>query len=173
LAALALLLLVLPTQFQDRLLDSFDLRDTTTQSRLELLRTGAAMVADHPLTGVGPQMVPVTAPRYRSNPEFPGWLYQHLHNTPLQIAAEIGLIGLAAWLVLWGVLLRDFLRMTRASRDGPRLTHFAAANAVCVSVAFLAAGLLEYNFGDSELLNLMVFFVIAPYVLHHRQATSA
>lgn len=170
--ALALLWLFLPPAFHERVLDSFDLRDTTTQSRLELLRTGAAMVADHPWTGVGPRMVPIAAAHYRSNQEFPGWLYQHLHNTPVQIAAEMGLVGLAAWLLLWGVLLRDFLRMARNGARRDWMGRFASANALCLSLAFLAAGLLEYNFGDSELLNLMVFFVLAPYVLTNREAAA-
>ena len=34
---------------------------------------------------------------------------------------------------------------------------------MCIVVAFLGAGLLEYNFGDSELVTLLMFFVTAPY----------
>ena len=59
------------------------------------------MVRDHPLTGVGPNMVQRVYPRYR----VPGAVQPvnpHLHNVPMQIAAERGLPALAAW--LWFVV---------------------------------------------------------------------
>lgn len=161
---LALLFLALPQHFKQRLWDGFNLRDTTTQTRLELLQTGARMVADHPLTGVGPRMVPTVAQRYRQNPDFPDWLYQHLHNSPMQVAAEMGLLGLSAWMALWVVLLRDFRRLAR-QHAADRFARWTCVNGICAVAAFLASGLLEYNFGDSELLNLMVFLVTAPYVV--------
>ncbi len=172
LVGLGLIAVAVPGQFKERLLDGFDLHDTTTQSRLELLHTGVAIIADHPWTGVGPRMVPIVAQRYRSNHKFPDWLYQHLHNSPLQIAAEMGIIGLAAWLALWGWLARDFWRMAKGWRERDPFRFFVCVNALCVSAAFLSAGLLEYNFGDSELLNLMIFFVIAPYVVARKTQTD-
>ncbi len=173
LMALGLIAVTVPGQFKERLLDGFDLHDTTTQSRLELLHTGAGIIADHPWTGVGPRMVPIVAQRYRTNHQFPDWLYQHLHNSPLQIAAEMGIIGLAAWLALWGWLIRDFWRMSKGWRERDPFRFFVCVNALCVSAAFLSAGLLEYNFGDSELLYLMIFFVIAPYVVARETQTDA
>ena len=35
-------------------------------------------------------------------------------------------------------------------------------------VAFLTAGLFEYNFGDSEVLILLLFFAAAPYAAGKR-----
>ncbi len=173
LVALGLIAVTVPGQFKERLVDGFDLQDTTTQSRLELLQTGLGIIADHPWTGVGPRMVPIVAQEYRTNHTFPDWLYQHLHNSPLQIAAEMGIIGLVAWLALWGWLMRDFWRMAKGWRERDPFRFFVCVNALCVSTAFLSAGLLEYNFGDSELLNLMIFFVIAPYVVARKTQTDS
>lgn len=164
---LALLLFLLPGPFQRRVLDGFDLTDTTTRTRLELLMTGSRMISDHPLTGVGPRMVPRLADRYRSNREFPDWLYQHLHNSPLQIAAETGFLGVAAWIALWVFLIFDLRRMARWSQflEPPSpMTTYLCLNGICVVIAFLGAGLLEYNYGDSELVTLLMFFMTAPYV---------
>ena len=36
-----------------------------------------------------------------------------------------------------------------------------------VITSFLLAGLFEYNFGDSEILILLLFFVTVPYVLKY------
>ncbi len=159
--------LLLPGAFHSRVLDGFNLNDTTTRTRIELLLTGGRMVADHPLVGVGPRMVPRLADQYRSHREFPDWLYQHLHNTPLQIGAEMGVIALIAWFSIWFFLLRDYWRMAReqSNAGSPDLTtRYLCYNGMCVVVAFLGAGLLEYNFGDSELVTLLMFFITAPYV---------
>ena len=159
--------LLLPGSFHRRVLDGFNLNDTTTRTRIELLVTGGRMVADHPLTGVGPRMVPRLADEYRSHREFPDWLYQHLHNTPLQIGAEMGAITLMVWFSIWLFLLRDYWRMARKrdnSGSPDLMSRYLCYTGMCIVVAFLGAGLLEYNFGDSELVTLLMFFVTAPYV---------
>lgn len=158
---------LLPGSFHRRILDGFNPSDTTTRTRLELLATGGRIVADYPFTGVGPRMVPRVADQYRSHQEFPDWLYQHLHNTPLQIAAEMGVFVLVAWLSIWVFLIRDFWSMARRDkehRSSDLMSRFLCYNGICIVIAFLGAGLLEYNFGDSELVTLLIFFVTAPYV---------
>jgi len=44
---------------------------------------------------------------------------------------------------------------------------------VAVLAAFLLAGLFEYNFGDSEILILLLFFITIPYVVHDEQENGA
>jgi hypothetical protein len=39
--------------------------------------------------------------------------------------------------------------------------------------AFLTAGFFEYNFGDSEVLILLLFLVTAPYVVSRDQKEAA
>jgi O-antigen ligase len=82
----------------------------------------------------------------------------HLHNVPVQIAAERGLLALAAWLwfVLWAV--REHWREFRRRRHPA-----VAATGLAAMVAMLAAGLLEYNFGDSEFLMLFLGLLTLPY----------
>lgn len=167
---LAVLLVFLPEPFRERLYSGADLKDTTTQVRLELVRSGSRLVADHPWTGVGPGLVSREVLQYRSHDEFPDWAYQHLHSNILQIAAEIGLVGLVVWILLWVHLFRDLFRMwCQPSSD---LIRFLSLNGLCVSVAFHIAGCLEYNFGDSELLILLFFFLTAPYVVAHQEGES-
>ncbi len=162
---IALVWLALPGRFNDRIKSSFDAADTTNRVRVELLRTGVNFIRSHPYTGIGPRMVSRTFSRYRVTKEFPDWAYQHLHNNAVQIAAEMGFLGLAAWLAIWLKLVWDhlgFLRMARKSGDRSLLA--TTVGGLGSLLAFLAAGLFEYNFGDSEILFLLLFVVTAPYI---------
>ncbi|HOM99942.1 MAG TPA: O-antigen ligase family protein [Acidobacteriota bacterium] len=152
---------LLPYSFHERLASGLDLKDTTTQGRLELLETGWEMVRSHPWFGVGPRLVQRTAVELRGR-RFPEEIYQHLHNNPLQIAAETGLVALSLWVVWWLVIARDLWRIRRVDHE-PAAT--AASGALAVLVAFHVMGMFEYNFGDSEMFALLGFCVTAPYIL--------
>jgi len=157
--------LALPGRFNERIKSSFDPSDTTNRVRVELLRTGANVIRSHPYTGIGPRMVSRTFSRYRVTQEFPDWAYQHLHNNAVQIAAEMGFLGLAAWLGIWVKLGSDHVRfLRRARKAGDRSLMALSAGALGSLVAFFAAGMFEYNFGDSEILFLLLFAVTAPYI---------
>jgi O-antigen ligase len=81
----------------------------------------------------------------------------HLHNVPVQIAAERGVPALLLWIWFIAVLVRDFWRRRRSLY--PSLSNTGLA----VIGAMLAAGLFEYNFGDSEFLMLFLVLVTLPY----------
>jgi O-antigen ligase len=153
----ALLVALAPAAVTGRVYSMFDVNDPTNRDRVAMLEAGRAIVRDHPLTGVGPDMVRVVYPRYRvpwavepTNP--------HLHNVPLQIAAERGLPALAIWIWFVVVATRGLWRRFPRSRR-PAL---AAAGLASIA-AMLAAGLFEYNFGDSEFLMLFLVFVTLPF----------
>ena len=82
-----------------------------------MMRSGLRIVKDDPLTGVGPDMVRMVYPHYR-DPQAVQQLNPHLHNVPLQIAAERGLPALLLWLWFMFTLLQDFFRR-REHDDGP------------------------------------------------------
>ncbi len=95
------------------------------------------MIAAHPLVGVGPNMVQPLYAQYR-DPEAVEKVNPHLHNVPLQIAAERGLPALAIWLWFIVVLLSDLARRFRAGDQ-----RFLAAAALAAVTAMLAAGLVR------------------------------
>ena len=162
----ALFLAFAPAPIADRLYSTFRLSDPTNMDRLAMIRSGLRIIKDDPLTGVGPDMVLQVYPHYRD----PGAVKQsqpHLHDVPLQIAAERGLPALAAWLWFIVVLVRDFWRKSRSSPL--RSLPTAALAAV---VAMLAAGMFEYNFGDSEFLMLFLLLVTLPYAADRAPATA-
>jgi O-antigen ligase len=153
----ALFVALAPDSVTDRVVSIFDLRDPTSRDRLAMARTGVAMIRDHPLTGVGPDMVQRLYPRYR-DPDAVQAVNPHLHNVPLQIAAERGLPALAAWIASMALLTTGLVRLFR-SRENRTL---AAAGLAAVA-GMLSSGLFEYNFGDSEFLMLLLVVLTLPF----------
>jgi O-antigen ligase len=155
--ATAAAIAVSPAQVTDRMYSIFDLNDPTSRDRVAMLQAGAAIVRDHPLTGVGPDMVRQVYPDYR----VPGAVQEHnihLHNVPVHIAAERGLPALALWLTFVGTALVALHPLLRRSRH-----RVLAATATAATVAMLTAGLFEYNFGDSEFLMLYLVLLTLPF----------
>ncbi|HXW05900.1 MAG TPA: O-antigen ligase family protein [Vicinamibacterales bacterium] len=167
--AVGVFVAIAPAQVTERLSSMFSLqqlaRTTETagatvesnRDRIAMFRSGFRMIKDDPLTGVGPDMVIQVYPAYR-DPSAVRQLNPHLHNVPLQIAAERGLPALGIWCWFIVVLFRDFLSLKRRTAV-PSL----ATAGLAVVVAMLAAGLFEYNFGDSEFLMLFLVLVTLPY----------
>jgi O-antigen ligase len=153
----AIVVAIAPPPITARVASIVSLQDPTNRDRLAMLREGRHMISAHPLTGVGPNMVLRVYPEYR-DPDAVERLNPHLHNVPLQIAAERGLPALAAWLWFVGWVTLD---LGRRFRDGRH--RFLTAAALAVMIAMLSAGLFEYNFGDSEFLMLFLILVALPF----------
>ncbi|MPY90655.1 MAG: hypothetical protein GEU99_22380 [Luteitalea sp.] len=156
LAATAVIL-VAPSGVTARMYSMFDGNDPTKRDRVAMLRSGVHIVRDHPLLGVGPDNIKRVYEQYRL-PEAVEPLNLHLHNVPMQIAAERGLPALAVWLWFIAALLRDLYGRFRAGRS-PAL----AAAGIAAVISMLTAGMFEYNFGDSEFLMLFLVLIALPY----------
>jgi O-antigen ligase len=154
--ALAGFLAFAPAELTARLYSTFSLTDPSNVDRVAMMKSGLRIIKDDPLTGVGPNMIIEVYPHYRDKTAV-NQLNPHLHNVPLQIAAERGLPALLVWIWFIATLVRDFLR--RRKSDSPSLPNAGLA----VIGAMLAAGLFEYNFGDSEFLMLFLVLVTLPY----------
>jgi O-antigen ligase len=149
-------LILAPANLTARLYSTFSLTDPSNADRVAMMRSGWRIIKDDPLTGVGPDMVIQVYPHYRDKSAI-NQLNPHLHNVPLQIAAERGVPALIVWLWFIGMLAVDFFRR--------RVARFPALSNTGLAVigAMLAAGLFEYNFGDSEFLMLFLVLVTLPY----------
>jgi O-antigen ligase len=148
-----------PTGVVDRFYSIFDAQDPTNRDRVAMLRAGMDIVQSHPLAGVGPNMLEREYPAYRL-PEAVLATPPHLHNVPLQIAAERGLPALAVWIWFIVALVTGLWQLFR-SRTEP----WAAAAGLAAVVSMLSAGLFEYNFGDSEFQMLWLFIVTLPFAV--------
>ena len=160
----ALFLVVAPPRITERFYSMFDARDPTSVDRVTMLKVGTRMIAAHPLTGVGPTLVEGRYREYLASSE-PQHVNPHLHNVPMQVAAERGLPALAIWVWLMVAMVVGLVRRLKAPE-----ARFLAATALAVIIAMLAAGQFEYNFGDSEFLMLFLVLMTLP---HARISTPA
>jgi O-antigen ligase len=139
-------------------------QDETLRDRVAMWRSGLAMIADHPLLGVGPGQVRAWYPHYR-RPEAVRPTTGHLHSSPIQIAAERGLPALGVWIWLWVVFFRDGTRiLTRLGDAQPRERALVSASLWGVG-GFLVAGLFEHNFGDGEVVMLVYALMATPWIV--------
>jgi O-antigen ligase len=178
LLALPLLLIIVtilaPASIRQRALSTFDRQFATNQDRIAMLEAGVAMVKDHPLFGVGLNMVPREYLKYRTSdardsadatePE----TRSHLHNVPMQLAAERGLPALAAW--IWFVMVAGagLWKLLRTSE-----TKAVAGAGLAALIAMVVAGLCEHNFGDSEFLILLLALITLPFASEAARAPKA
>ena len=157
---------VAPEQITARLYSTFDPQNETVRDRIAMMRTGVRLVRDYPLMGVGPDMVEGVYADYRdpaavqeSNP--------HLHNVPIQIAAERGLPALFVWIALIVAVTRGLVHQLQTSAY-----RFLPAGGLAAVGSMLAAGMFEYNFGDSEFLMLWLVLVTLPFAAEAEPTTS-
>lgn len=156
-----------PDSVVDRMVSIFDRKDPTSRDRVAMLQIGQAIVKDHPLTGVGPNMVPRVYAQYRTA-DAVNEVNPHLHNVPMHIAAERGLPALAVWIWFLVSLVRGLVQLFRRPE-----TRMLAAGGLAAVAGMLAAGFFEYNFGDSEFLMLFLVLVTLPFAAAREPDTRA
>jgi O-antigen ligase len=120
---------VLPASLTDRLAtigESIGYRDVrrmvitpdnwAVAERLAMWEAGLSMFRDRPIYGVGAGNFNVAYPRYR----VPQFVYSrgHAHNYYIHVAAETGMIGLAAYALVLAAAWVDLGRALRRLRDG-------------------------------------------------------
>jgi len=150
---------VAPGEIQRRANSILNPSEPGAIDRRVMWKIGADMIRDHPVFGLGPEMIQYKYKTYRIKyPEAVNLENPHLHNVPIQIAAERGLPALAAFLWFVVVAARDLWRQLRA-RTAPAV----AAAGLAALIAMLAAGMFEWNFGDSEFLMLFLGLLTLPY----------
>jgi O-antigen ligase len=156
----AILALVLaPGLVQSRARSILDANNPANRDRMVMWKIGRDIIRDHPIVGIGPEQIDRNYARYRqAYPEAVNERNPHLHNVPIQIAAERGIPALVAWLWFFAAALWGLWRQLRA-RVAPDL----AAAGLAALVAMLTAGLFEYNFGDSEFLMLFLGLITLPF----------
>jgi len=168
-----------PAPVKQRALSIFTLQGFSNRIRVEYFQAGLKIIRDHPLFGTGPDTVDMVFqnPKYGLSEDAKRNV--HLHNTPVQIAAERGIPALLAWLafIVWTSL--ELAKLVRVRGKGkepaggrdPVVTPLAAA-ALAGLAAFVVSGLFEYNFGDSEILVLFLFLMTVPFAASRGQVSA-
>lgn len=159
LPAAVVLVLLLPRPVQQRIRSIVDPRDSTNRDRVYMMVTGWRMFLDRPLVGVGTNNVERFYDMYR-HPDAVNH-NMHLHNNFMQALAERGIFAFLALVAAFIVMVAGIIGRLRRANAGLR-PLFAAS--LFVAVMFLVSGMFEYNFGDSEIKFLLLFFVTLPFL---------
>src|SRR5207244_32938 len=115
--------------------------------RVGIYRANLDIVHERPVLGLGFGRYRTAAPPYyAAHPAADR--RSHAHNNFLQMAAEAGLTGLAAFGLVYATALRRGAEAIGASPDPA--TWAAAAGAWAGVIGFLVGGLTQYTFGDAE-----------------------
>ncbi len=100
--------------------------------RLVFWKNTLAMVRDHPWLGVGPGNFKLHYPLYHRAVEV-DWTFdeehqlERVHNDHLQILAEVGIVGLVAWVLIFIIAFRIAWRCLRARQTWIPLQAFFAS----------------------------------------------
>ena len=156
-----LFFIISPKHIKNRVLTTFNRRSYSNMERLEYIQAGIKIIKDYPIFGTGPDTVDMVFQDPKYDLSESAKRNVHLHNNFLQIAAERGIFSFLAWLtfVIWTLI--SLIKLTK--KKDPSLRPLSAG-ALAGFLALLAAGFFEYNFGDSEILMLVLFIITIPFV---------
>jgi O-antigen ligase len=143
----ALLLLLPQTQaYVQRFAEGVQWQDLASQMRLGEYKDAFALIARHPWIGVG----------FAGTPEIS--LYLGVSSAYLLMAEEMGLIGLAAFLLVMGLLLVQVVRarrLTAVRDDGSDALLLGLAAALA---GILAGGILDHYFFNLDFPHSLTLF---------------
>ncbi|HEY5999250.1 MAG TPA: O-antigen ligase family protein [bacterium] len=140
-------LLVVPSSLRTRAVSMTDLG--TNVERLLLWETAWNMVRDRPVLGVGIGNFRAAQDAYVREAVPLVMTRTHAHNVWLQVAVERGVLGVLALLWLFLALL-GAARRAVGDRAARRRERALAAGALAAVVGLLLDGLVQNNFGDSQ-----------------------
>lgn len=127
--------------------------DDSASRRFGYMRAGLRVIPRHPVFGVG-----MDSHKLHWNEwGFPGEYVTHTHSTPIQLAMERGLPALGAWIWLLAGMIAVAWRAYSGAAD-----QWAAGLGLGVTAAlvgFTIGSLVNYNFGDAEVLLLVLALV--------------
>lgn len=145
------------TPVRERIAHSYD-HFTISGGRSTIWRIGAELVSEYPL-GIGYHNSGILR---QFAPEIPPEL-KHFHNNILNITAESG--WLAGLVFLWFIL--STCRFCLRQKASPILVAFG-----CAVLSWQVAGLVEYNFGDSEI-TLLIWIALGLALRMTTDASTA
>jgi O-antigen ligase len=170
LVVLAVALVAGPPRLRQRALSMGDPEETTVKERIYMWRSAVAIWREHPWLGIGPGGLKREYQAY-ALPEAVKKRTSHVHNTPLQMLVERGVLGLATWLAIWIAFFIDAVRRLRRLDPQAVAARALVLGSIAAIVGFLIGGLSEFNFGDSEVVMVAWALMALPYVVSSEAAT--
>jgi hypothetical protein len=146
--------------YQTRAANALWLQDPSSSLRAQVAKVGLKRVMLHPLFGHGMD----ASHLHWTEWGFPGRDMIHMHSTPLQFAFDRGLPAMIFWLWIMATFWITASRGERSQRETlDTNTHGILLGATGVVAAVFASSLVNYNFGDEEV--VLVFWWLMGIVV--------
>ena len=155
----SLFFLLAPERIAGRFYSMFDLHDPTNRDRVAMLHEGRVDDRGASADGRRPEHGGARSTCSIRDPDAVAKVNPHLHNVPMQIAAERGLPALAIW--IWFLVVAATRPVAQARRRAATSSSPPAGSRR--SPGCSAPGLFEHNFGDSEFLMLFLVMLTLPF----------
>lgn len=159
---LALAPTFVPQEYINRFISIFDLEHNKSNiTRLNLWRGALLIYQDYYINGIGLNNFSKVIHREP-------YLHQpinsdaHAHNVFLQLAAETGTLGVGAFILLFGLIIRSLTAYYQSAENKNLKLFFLGS--VGVIISYLSHGLTEYNLPDMYVSRL-VWFILAISVI--------
>jgi hypothetical protein len=163
--SLVLLLLVFGAfvVYQTRATNALLLQDPSSSLRAQVASVGLKRILTHPLFGHGMDAIHLHWTEWG----FPGSEMVHMHSTPVQFAFDRGLPALVFWLWIMAAFWTTTSREERSQREGRDANrHGILLGATGAIAAVFASSLVNYNFGDEEVMLVFWWLMGIVVVLH-------
>ena len=144
------------------------LQDASANLRYQVATTAARRVMLHPIFGHGMDAMH----EHWNEWGFPGRDMLDAHSTPIQIAFDRGWPALAFWFWLLFSFWRFVMRTERVTAQaGDANAHALSVGIIGAFAGFVLSSLVNYNFGDSEVV-LLVWWMMGAAVVLNRSVMS-
>jgi hypothetical protein len=134
-----------------------DARDPGTQYRLLMWQDGTRLALQHPFFGVGMETIQNHWEEWNIRGFAIYKRFWNFHSDYVQLAAERGLLTLAAWLWFVVAYIIYLLRLLPKLRGRTRFGWAVGTGILAGFVAFLLNSLVESSLGDDALVMLLFF----------------
>ncbi len=147
----------------NRFTSIFDPYQPSNTTRLALWSAGWKIFKDYPLFGVGDIDLAFLYKEYKN--KYDKEIQGHLHNNYIHILVTLGAFGfLVVMFLLLKILFANF-RIYNSLKSVPFASSFALG-VLGSFIAFLIAGLTEWNFGDHEIITMIWFMLGMNYAFY-------
>ncbi len=136
--------------------------------RLAMWETVPAILREHPM-GIGIDNTGSVMYKYNSSIESG---HSHIHNTPLQILVEMGPVGLIAFTWWMAVFLKISYTTFRNIKNENVYEKSLMLGIFSAFTGFLINGMVEFNFGDSEVVMIIYILMGMTLLIRSRNDTE-
>jgi len=152
-------LALIPANIRERFLTMFNFADTSIEARGILLEPGMEVIRNYPLFGAGLGFDTlkdfVNAYYWNPPPSARFEFFTHTHNLFIQIGAEMGFVGLLAFL---GMTFHNLVKGICAIKHQSRTMKIYTSSLIAGIIALLVGGFFDHTLSFFRI--LLIFFAL-------------